>query len=112
MTLTAVAVARKGGKIVVLGVFHEEVALDFRMLLLTEKHLIGSLIYQRQDFVEALTILAAGGVDKERHITAEIPLPDIVSHGFVPLSEQKAAHIKMQVGCRSHIDGTLVTDTW
>jgi (R,R)-butanediol dehydrogenase/meso-butanediol dehydrogenase/diacetyl reductase len=94
---TAVAVARKGGKIVVLGVFHEEVALDFRMILLTEKHLLGSLIYQRQDFAEALRILASGGVEKERHITSEIPLQDIVAHGFVPLSEQPAAHIKIQV---------------
>jgi (R,R)-butanediol dehydrogenase/meso-butanediol dehydrogenase/diacetyl reductase len=89
--------ARKGGKIVVLGVFHEEVALDFRTILLMEKHIMGSLIYQRQDFADAMTILASGGVAKERHITSEIPLRDIVSHGFVPLSEHKAAHIKVQV---------------
>jgi hypothetical protein len=38
-----------------------------------------------------------GGVDQGRHITAEIPLRDIVSHGFIPLSEQKGAHIKIQV---------------
>lgn len=94
---TAVAVARKGGKIVVLGVFHEEVALNFRMIQLMEKHLMGSLIYQRQDFAEAIRILADGGIDKRRHITAEIPLRDIISHGFVPLSEQRAAHIKIQV---------------
>jgi len=94
---TAVAIARKGGKIVVLGVLHEEVALDFRMILLMEKHIMGSLIYQRQDFADAITILATGGVDQGRHITAEIPLRDIVSHGFIPLSEQKGAHIKIQV---------------
>jgi threonine dehydrogenase-like Zn-dependent dehydrogenase len=78
-------------------VFHEEVALDFRMILLTEKHIMGSLIYQRQDFADAITILAAGSVDQGRHITAEIPLRDIVSHGFIPLSEQRGAHIKIQV---------------
>jgi (R,R)-butanediol dehydrogenase/meso-butanediol dehydrogenase/diacetyl reductase len=94
---TAVAAARKGGKIVVLGVFHEEVALDYRMILLTEKHIIGSLIYQRQDFADAMAILADGGVDRRRHITAEIPLHNIVTHGFLPLSEHKAAHIKIQV---------------
>jgi (R,R)-butanediol dehydrogenase/meso-butanediol dehydrogenase/diacetyl reductase len=94
---TAVDVARKGGKIVVLGVFHEDVALDYRMIMLTEKHLIGSLIYQRQDFAEAIAILAGGGVDRARHVTADIPLRDIVSHGFLPLSEHKAAHIKIQV---------------
>jgi (R,R)-butanediol dehydrogenase/meso-butanediol dehydrogenase/diacetyl reductase len=94
---TAVAVARKGGKIVVLGVCHEEVALDFRMILMTEKQLLGSVIYQRQDFADAISILARGGIDRQRHISAEIPLRDIVSHGFIPLSEHKAAHIKVQV---------------
>jgi (R,R)-butanediol dehydrogenase/meso-butanediol dehydrogenase/diacetyl reductase len=94
---TAVDVARKGGKIVVLGVFHEDVALDYRMILLAEKQIIGSLIYQRQDFAAAIDILAAGGIDRQRHITSEIPLHDIVTQGFLPLSEQKAAHIKVQV---------------
>jgi (R,R)-butanediol dehydrogenase/meso-butanediol dehydrogenase/diacetyl reductase len=94
---TAVAVARKGGKIVILGVFHEAVALNVRMVQLMEKHLLGSVIYQRQDFADAIQILARGGIEQGRHITAEIPLHAIVSHGFVPLSEQRAAHIKIQV---------------
>lgn len=94
---TAVDVARKGGKIVILGVFHEEVALDYRAILLHEKQIIGSLIYQRQDFADAIAILAQGGVHKQRHITAEIPLQDMVTHGLVPLSTSKAAHIKIQV---------------
>jgi threonine dehydrogenase-like Zn-dependent dehydrogenase len=94
---TAVAVARKGGKIVILGVLHEAVALNFRMVQLMEKHLLGSVIYQRQDFADAIQILAGGGLEPERHITAEIPLHAIVSHGFVPLSEQRAAHIKIYV---------------
>ncbi|MBM3222252.1 MAG: zinc-binding dehydrogenase [Candidatus Tectomicrobia bacterium] len=94
---TAVEVACKGGKIVVLGVFHEEVALDYRTILMHEKQIIGSLIYQRQDFADAITILAESGVQKQRHITAEMPLHDIVSHGFLPLSQSRAAHIKMQV---------------
>ena len=51
----------------------------------------------RQDFADAIQILACGGIDKRRHITAEISLRDIVSHGFVPLSEQRVAHIKIQV---------------
>lgn len=94
---TAVGAARKGGKIVVLGVFQEEVALDYRAILIMEKHLIGSVIYQRQDFADAITILTNEGIDLHRHVTAEIPLQDIVSHGFLPLSEHKAAHIKIQV---------------
>lgn len=94
---TAVEMARKGGKIVVLGVFHEDVALDYRSILMAEKQILGSIIYQRQDFADAIAILAAGGVDKPRHITAEIPLRNIVTHGFVRLSHHKADHIKIQV---------------
>lgn len=94
---TAVEAARKGGKIVVLGVFHEEVALDYRMILLSEKQILGSLIYQRQDFADAIAILAAGRIDTRQHITAELPLHDIVTRGFIPLSERKAEHIKIQI---------------
>lgn len=94
---TAVDVARKGGKIIILGVFHQEVALDYRSILMMEKQLIGSVIYQRQDFAEAINIIAQGRVDLARHITAELPLSDIVSRGFIPLCEDKAAHIKIQI---------------
>ena len=94
---TAVEAARKGGKIVVLGVFHEEVALDYRAILMAEKQIIGSLIYQRRDFADAIKILASGGIDTRRHITAEVALANIVTHGFIPLSEHKAEHIKIMV---------------
>ena len=94
---TAVDVARKGAKIVVLGVFHEEVALNYHGILMAEKQIMGSIIYQRHDFAEAIDILAAGGVDLPRHVTAEVALRDIVTHGFEPLSANKAEHIKIQV---------------
>lgn len=94
---TAVEVARKGGKIVVLGVFHQEVALDYRSILMMEKQIIGSVIYQRQDFAEAIDIMARGNIDPAYHITADLPLTDIVSHGFIPLCEDKAKHIKIQI---------------
>src|SRR5262245_61530489 len=94
---TAVVLARKGGKIVVLGVFHQEVALDYRAILMEEKQIVGSIIYRRPDFAEANAILAAGGIDRARHVTAEIGLDDIVTHGFQPLVERRAEHIKIQV---------------
>src|SRR5215813_10625055 len=51
---TAVAVTRKGGKVVVLGVFHQEVTLDYRSILMEEQQIIGSIIYKRRDFAEAI----------------------------------------------------------
>ncbi|ETW96717.1 MAG: hypothetical protein ETSY1_25405 [Candidatus Entotheonella factor] len=93
----AVESARKGGKIVVLGVFHEDVSLDYRHILMTEKQIMGSIIYQREDFADAIDILGAGAVDLTHHVTSEVPLRDIVTQGFLPLSESKAEHIKIQV---------------
>lgn len=94
---TAIASARKGGKVVLLGVQHEEVALDYRSLLMQEKQIIGSIIYRREDFAEAIAILETAPVDAGRHVTAEIPLERIVVDGFEPLARSKSAHVKIQV---------------
>jgi (R,R)-butanediol dehydrogenase/meso-butanediol dehydrogenase/diacetyl reductase len=92
----AVAAARKGGKIVVLGVMHEEVALDYRAILLNEQQILGSIIYRRPDFAEALQILVRHRIDS-RHITGTIALENIVSRGFRPLTERRSEHVKIQV---------------
>jgi len=93
---TAIAGARKGGRIVVLGVIREEVPLDYRGILMNEKHILGSIIYQRRDFADAIEILTRWGVDP-RHITVTIPLDDIVTRGFVPLTERPADFVKVRV---------------
>ena len=103
---TAVAIARKGGKIVVLGVFHEEVALDFRTGRSShgvEASLWGSLDLPAPGFCCCHHLLAAGGVDRGRHITAEIPLRDIVSHGFIPLSAMRERILRFRCTLRYEV---------
>lgn len=92
----AVAMARKGGTIVVLGVMHQEVALDYRAILMNEQRILGSIIYRRPDFAEAIDIIVRDGIDP-RHVTDTIPLEDIVARGFVPLTERRGEHLKIQV---------------
>jgi (R,R)-butanediol dehydrogenase / meso-butanediol dehydrogenase / diacetyl reductase len=94
---TAVACARKGGRIVLLGVMHEPVALDYKAILMEEKQIFGSIIYRRPDFAEAMAILAEATIDSRRHVTAEIPLDRIVAEGLEPLAKSKADHVKIQV---------------
>jgi L-iditol 2-dehydrogenase len=94
---TAVACARKGGTIVLLGVMHEPVTLDYKAILMEEKQILGSIIYRPPDFAEAIGILARSGIDPSRHVTAEIPLDRIVSDGLEPLARSKADHVKIQV---------------
>ena len=93
---TAVGLACKGGTIVVLGVMHEPVALDYRQILMNEQRILGSIIYRRPDFAEALEILAREGADP-RHVTGTIPLEDIVDHGLVPLAERRGEQLKILV---------------
>ena len=95
--LAAVDAARKGGKVVLLGVHHEPVALDWRRVLMNEQQIIGSIIYRRDDFAEAIAVLGAGAIDLSRHVTAAIPLADIVPRGYVDLIARRAEHIKIQV---------------
>ncbi len=92
----AVAMAAKGGTVVVLGVMHQEIALDYRAILMNEQRILGSIIYRRPDFAEAIEILTRDGVDP-RHVTETIPLEDIVPRGFVPLTEHRGKHLKIQV---------------
>jgi len=94
---TAVACARKGGTIFLLGVMHEPVALDYKAVLMEEKRIVGSIIYRPPDFAEAIGILARARIDPGRHVTAEISLDRIVSDGLEPLARSKAQHIKIQV---------------
>lgn len=92
----AVGMACKGGTIVVLGVMHQEVALDYRAILMNEQRIVGSVIYRRPDFAEAIEIITRDGVDA-RHVTDTIALEDIVPRGFVPLTERRGEHVKIQV---------------
>jgi threonine dehydrogenase-like Zn-dependent dehydrogenase len=41
---------------------HEAVALDWRRVLMNQQQIIGSIIYRRDDFAEAIGILAGGTV--------------------------------------------------
>ena len=40
--------------VVLLGVMHEPVALDYKAILMEEKHILGSIIYRPPDFAEAI----------------------------------------------------------
>ena len=92
----AVGMACKGGTIVVLGVMHEEIALDYRAILMNEQRILGSIIYRRPDFAEAIEIITRDGLDP-RHVTDTIALEEIVPRGFVPLTERRGEHVKIQV---------------
>ena len=69
----AIECARRGGRIVLLGIGHEEVPVDPRRLTLFERSLLGSLGY-RNDLPEVVAMVAAGLLDPAAIVTDVIPL--------------------------------------
>jgi len=69
----AIASVRKGGDVVVVGVFPEHASLDIGRVQDAELNLRGTLMYTREDFEEAVTLLAAGAVHPGPLITHRFP---------------------------------------
>jgi L-iditol 2-dehydrogenase len=95
----AVAVA-PGGRVVVLGVFQEEVRLDPWPLLLKEATLTWSLCYTRPngaaDFDEAVRLLAAHPDVFSRVLTHQVPLREI-DRAFALADDKSSGAVKVTV---------------
>jgi (R,R)-butanediol dehydrogenase/meso-butanediol dehydrogenase/diacetyl reductase len=92
----AVSLARKGGQIFVLGVCVEPVEMDFMTVVLSDLCIEGSLA-GRAEVPAAIDFIAQGRVEVEALISHEIALPDVVAHGFTPLSTPGSGAIKILV---------------
>ena len=97
----AVACARRGGAIVVLGLFFQPVALNALLLLARELRLIGSVGYsqggERADFEIALDILERRGeAMRASMITHRFPLAE-VGAAFAAAADKAAGAIKVSV---------------
>jgi L-iditol 2-dehydrogenase len=58
----AIRLARKGSVIVVVGVFGEQPGIDLGLVQDRELSLVGTLMYQRGDYRDAIQALASGGI--------------------------------------------------
>jgi L-iditol 2-dehydrogenase len=77
----AVTVSRKGGAIVVVGVFGQKPVVDVGLIQDKELRLNGTLMYKAEDYHKAIKLLVSGAVD---------PLP-LITHRF-PFSQYGAAY--------------------
>ena len=70
----AMTVVRKGGKVIVTGVFGSETNVKMADLQDREMELIGTIMYVRRDIIDAIDLLADGICDADDFITKEFPL--------------------------------------
>ena len=65
----AVANARKGTTIVVVGVFGEKPTVDLGLVQDRELKLVGTLMYQKPDYAKAIELIAGGKIELDNLIT-------------------------------------------
>ena len=98
----AVRHVRRGGTVVVLGIFTEEVALDATTLVVKEVRLVGSMTYgrsgSRADFERAIALLAASPEAFRELITHRFAL-DEIERAFTLAADKSSGAIKVQIRC-------------
>ncbi|HBW35927.1 2,3-butanediol dehydrogenase [Desulfosporosinus sp. BICA1-9] len=95
----AIQLARKSGKVIMVGIFERESSFNFFEVTANEKHIIGSLAYNGE-FATAIDLLNDGRLSAEPMITGKIKLEDIIERGFEELVNRKEANIKILVSPR------------
>jgi len=82
----ALAIARKGGRIVLVGIINERVPMRLLEVVVGEKHLLGSVQHDSvHDLPAAVDLLATGRVRGRPLVTSRIPLDRVVEDGFMAL---------------------------
>lgn len=94
--ILAARVARRKGRVVVMGVYEQPAPLDYTDLVFGEKAIWGSM-GGYGEFDRAIQIMAGGKFKSGPLVTARIPLTDIVREGFEVLVRNKDTHAKILV---------------
>lgn len=97
----AIRAARKGGRIVLVGITGGQVPIDTLDVLVGEKTVIGSIQHHYdEDLPAAVRLLADGRVRALPLVTARIPLDEVVRRGFGALTDPAQEHLKILVSPR------------
>lgn len=89
---------RFNGMLVVLSLWEGSPSLNMMDIVLTEKQIVGSIIYNGNDFETVVKMLSDGRIPAQGYITKRIALDDIVTEGFGTLSgAEKKRHVKIIV---------------
>lgn len=88
----ALRISKKGGDICVVGMFEEEIGVNFLDMLMTQKSIMTSWLYLREDFITAIEI--AKKVNLKPLITHKLSLHK-ASEGLKKMDERKENIIKI-----------------
>lgn len=92
-------VAKVRGRIVIVGVFAKPAPVDIYRIFARELRLLGARVYQREDFAEAIEIVASGAIPGHELITNVMPL-DQLRHGLDQMATGGDV-MKILIDCQS-----------
>jgi (R,R)-butanediol dehydrogenase/meso-butanediol dehydrogenase/diacetyl reductase len=92
----ALAVVRKAGRVVLVGLYTKRPELDILRVGLDEVGVVGSLAYAH-DFEAAIALAADGRIDLDGLVTGRTALRDIVTEGFERAERDANDHLRIVV---------------
>jgi L-iditol 2-dehydrogenase len=92
----AIAFARKGSTIVVVGVFGEEPHVNLGFVQDRELKILGTLMYQRHDYIEAIRLLGEGLINLKPMITHRFKFDDYLA-AYHTIEESGGKYMKVMI---------------
>ncbi|MFB0515668.1 MAG: zinc-binding dehydrogenase [Candidatus Neomarinimicrobiota bacterium] len=92
----AITSIRKGGTVVVVGVFDEKPQVDMAVVGDRELNLIGTLMYKHEDYERAVELIAGGNVITEPLVTRHFPFEQYAS-AYTFIDEQGDKTLKVMI---------------
>jgi 2-desacetyl-2-hydroxyethyl bacteriochlorophyllide A dehydrogenase len=94
----AVDAIQKGGKIVVLGVFGEKPRIDMAVVGEHELSIIGTLMYQHRDYVQAVDLVSRGKVITDPLVTAHFSFEEYLqAYQFIDKQGDKTLKVMIDL---------------
>lgn len=97
--MTAAAAAR--GRIVMVAIYAGKAEVDLYRFFASEIELLGARVYDREDYENAIRLVASGGIDAESFVTDIQPLPNIAA-AFHDLVDNPRG-LKTLIDCRLNV---------
>ena len=92
----AIALARKGSTIVVVGVFGRKSTVDLGLVQDRELNLLGTLMYQKKDYEKAILLISEGKIKLQELITDTFAFEDY-SKAYSHIEQAKDRAIKVMI---------------
>lgn len=92
----AIENARKGTTIVVVGVFGKKPEVDLGLVQDREISLVGTLMYQKRDYVRAIELVAGGKLCLDTMITHRFPFSEYLK-AYQTIEESKGHYMKVMI---------------